>query len=315
MTDLPWPAGAPATGQIHLRADCSRCVGLCCVAPAFAASADFAVDKPAGRPCRHLQDDDRCGIHADLRDRGFPGCTLFDCFGAGQQVTQGTFGGARSWRDDPATAEAMSTAFGAMRQLHELLWHLTAASAADLPAELAGGLREALAATRRMADGTPGELAALDVPAHRQVVGGLLQRVSEQLRAGLPQARVDHRGADLIGAALRGADLRGASLRGAYLIGADLRGADLHRTDLLGADLRAADLRGADLGGSLFLTQPQLEAARGDGTTVVPAELGRPAHWPAGGPAPIPAGPRPARPRRHRRTARDRATGSDQRPT
>ncbi|WP_448613704.1 pentapeptide repeat-containing protein [Modestobacter sp. URMC 112] len=312
MTDLPWPAGSPPTGgRAHLRADCSRCVGLCCVAPAFAASADFAVDKPAGQPCRHLQGDDRCGIHADLRDRGFPGCTVFDCFGAGQQVTQGTFGGARSWRDDPATAEAMSAAFGVMRQLHELLWHLTAASAADLPAELAGGLREAMAGTRRMADGAPGELAALDVPTHRQVVGGLLQRVSEHLRAGLPQARVDHRGADLVGAALRGADLRGASLRGAYLIGADLRGADLHRTDLLGADLRAADVRGADLGGSLFLTQPQLEAAGGDGTTVVPAELARPAHWPAGAPAPS----RPARRRRQDRTRRGRATGSDQGPS
>ena len=279
-TDLPWPAGGPPTdGRAHLRADCSRCVGLCCVAPAFVASADFAVDKPAGRPCRHLQGDDRCGIHADLRDRGFPGCTVFDCFGAGQQVTQHTFGGARSWRDDPGTAAEVFAAFGVMRQLHELLWHLTAASAADLPADLAGELRNALDATRRTADGTPGELAALDVPAHRQVVGGLLQRVSEHLRAGLPQARVDRRGADLIGAALRGADLRGASLRGAYLLGADLRGADLHRTDLLGADLRAADVRGADLGESLFLTQPQLEAAVGDASTTLPASLARPRHW------------------------------------
>ena len=37
-----------------LRADCERCVGLCCVAPAFSASADFAIDKAAGRPCPNL---------------------------------------------------------------------------------------------------------------------------------------------------------------------------------------------------------------------------------------------------------------------
>ena len=77
-----------------LRADCSRCFALCCVAPAFAASADFAIDKPAGHPCPNLQEEDfRCGIHDRLRERGFPGCTVFDCFGAGQQVAQVTFGG------------------------------------------------------------------------------------------------------------------------------------------------------------------------------------------------------------------------------
>ena len=73
-----------------------------------------------------------------------------------------------------------------------------------------------------------------------------------------------------MGRDLRAHRLRGASLRGAYLIGADLRGVDLGGADLLGADLRAADVRGAGLAGCLFLTQPQLEAARGDGRTVIP---------------------------------------------
>ena len=68
---------------MDLRADCARCFGLCCVAPAFAASADFAIDKPAGQACPHLAGDFRCGIHDELRPRGFPGCTVYDCFGAG----------------------------------------------------------------------------------------------------------------------------------------------------------------------------------------------------------------------------------------
>jgi hypothetical protein len=255
-------------------------VGLCCVAPAFVASADFAVDKPAGRPCRHLRDDSRCGIHAQLRDRGFPGCTVFDCFGAGQHVTQGTYAG-RDWRDSPELAAAMFDAFGVMRQLHELLWHLAEAGTLELPDALAGELSDALTHTRRLTDASPDELAGLDVGPHRQAVGTLLQRASEHVRAGLPQSGVDHRGADLMGADLRRASLRGATLRGAYLIGADLRGADLRRADLLGTDLRAADLRGADLGDGLFLTQPQVEAARGDATTTIPPVLTRPGHWTA----------------------------------
>ena len=76
-----------------------------------------------------------------------------------------------------------------------------------------------------------------------------------------------------------GSRLRGASLRGALLIGADLREADLRTADLLGADLRAADLRGADLRDCLFLTVPQLAAARGNAATRLPAWAERPAHW------------------------------------
>jgi uncharacterized protein YjbI with pentapeptide repeats len=68
-------------------------------------------------------------------------------------------------------------------------------------------------------------------------------------------------------------------LRGALLIGADLRGADLHTADLLGADLRGADLSGADLTGSLFLLQSQVDTARGDAATHLPAGRIRPPHW------------------------------------
>ena len=261
--------------RTHLRADCSRCAGLCCVAPAFAASADFAVDKPAGRACPNLRDDFRCGIHAELRERGFPGCEVFDCFGAGQQLTQVTFGG-RSWREDPALAAAQFAALPVMRQLHEILWYLAEALASPGAAPLHGRVRTAQARTRELTGGTADELAAFDVGAYRREAGELLGQVSELVRGkGAP----DRRGADLMGRDLRRARLRNASLRGAYLIGADLRGVDLGVADLLGADLRAADVRGADLSRCLFLTRPQVEAARGDMSTRLPVVLDRPTHW------------------------------------
>ena len=103
-----------------MRADCTRCVALCCVAPAFSASADFAIDKAAGEPCPNLCADFRCSIHDWLRPRGFGGCAAFDCLGAGQKIAQVTFGG-RDWRADPALAAPMFAAFAVMRQLHELL--------------------------------------------------------------------------------------------------------------------------------------------------------------------------------------------------
>ncbi|MBN1092715.1 pentapeptide repeat-containing protein [Blastococcus sp. TML/M2B] len=272
MTPRPLPI---VPGREGLSADCSRCAGLCCVAPAFAASADFAVDKPAGTPCRHLQQDFRCGIHDRLRPEGFPGCTVFDCFGAGQRITQQTFGG-RSWRESPELATAQFAVLPVMRQLHETLWHLAEAAALPGAAALQPAVAAARAETERLAALDADALRALDVGAHRAGVGELLQRVSEAVRT---PTGPDRRGADLMGRDLRRARLRNASLRGAYLIGADLRGADLGTADLLGADLRATDVRGADLSACLFLTGPQLAAARGDVTTRVPAGLRRPQHW------------------------------------
>jgi hypothetical protein len=245
------------------------------VAPAFARSADFAIDKPAGTPCPNLRDDFRCGIHAELRERGFPGCEVFDCFGAGQRLTQVTFGG-RTWREDPALAAAQFAVLPVMRQLHEILWHLAEALAVPAAAPLYDEVRTATSRTEALAAGTEAELRSLDVGAYRREVGELLGRVSDVVRGpGAP----DRRGHDLMGTDLRSTRLRDANLRGAYLIGADLRGVDLGAADLLGADLRAADIRGADLSHCLFLTRPQVEAARGDMSTGLPVGLSRPTHW------------------------------------
>jgi hypothetical protein len=262
-----------ADARTHLRADCANCAALCCVGPGFAASADFAIDKPSGVPCPNLRADDLCGIHDRLRDRGFPGCQVFDCFGAGQHVTQGTFAG-RSWRQSPELAASMFGVLPVMRQLHETLWYL--AEAATLPAAvpLADEIDAARIRTEALSQGTAEELAALDTGAHRADVGRLLGRVSALVRSG-----PDHRNADLMGRDLRRGDLRDASLRGAYVIAADLRGLDLGTADLLGADLRDADLRGTDLSRCLFLTQPQVTAARGDMSTRLPVALSCPAHW------------------------------------
>ncbi|SCL73095.1 Pentapeptide repeat-containing protein, partial [Micromonospora citrea] len=234
---------SPSSAADDLRADCARCFGLCCVAPAFSASADFAIDKPAGQPCPNLRADSRCGIHADLRDRGFPGCTVFDCFGAGQRVAQHTFGG-RDWREAPGSAARMFDTFAVMRPLHELLWYLTEALALRPPQPLRDELAAARAETERLARGTPETLLAIDVDAYRGRVNPLLSRAGDAARARGGRPGADRRGARLFGADLRRADLRRANLRGALLIGADLRGVDLGLADLTGADCAGGPARG-----------------------------------------------------------------------
>ena len=265
--------------RLSLRADCERCAGLCCVVPAFSASADFAIDKDAGQACPNLQPDFRCAVHTRLRQEGFPGCAAYDCFGAGQHVTQVTFGG-QDWRRTPQVALSMFEVFTVMRQLHEMLWYLTEALSLQPARPLHHELRLALDQTEGLAQQGPDALVELDVTAHRREVNALLLRTSELVRAQVQRRGIDRSGADLVGADLRRADLRGANLRGACLIGADLQGADLRTADLTGADLRGADLAGADLTESIFLTQSQLDAAKGDLDTRVPPSLTHPTHWP-----------------------------------
>ena len=106
------------TDDASLRGDCSRCLGLCCVALAFDRGTHFGFDKPAGTPCRHLGDNHACAIHARLERDGFDGCAGYDCRGAGQLVTR-MFAG-HSWRDSPAVARQMFAAFAKLREIQTM---------------------------------------------------------------------------------------------------------------------------------------------------------------------------------------------------
>lgn len=255
------------------RADCTRCVGLCCVASPFSKSADFAIDKPAGTPCRHLGPDHRCGIHARLPEAGFPGCVSFDCYGAGQRLVQLRADGA-DWRADPGTAPEIFDAFYRLLGICELGWHVHAAMCRpELPAEHRAPLAAAQAAIEA-AERTPAPAAAL-----RRSVSELLSAVSADVRAHHGALGPDHSRTMQLGAAWRGRRLARASLFATCLVGADLRGADLRHADLRGTDLRGARVHGADLRGVLFLTAGQLVRTRGDAHTRLSPECPRPAHW------------------------------------
>jgi hypothetical protein len=282
---------------VSLAADCSRCVGLCCVAPAFAASADFAFSKPSGVACRHLAADASCTIHDRLIPSGFPGCVAYDCFGAGQRVVALFGGGPRS--------APMLSAYETVRQLHELLWYVADALSRPPAAPVHAAIADARRAIEAAIAGGPPSIEATDPAAHRATVAPLLRRASALTRTAVPPAAGrdlagrdlagrdlagrdlagrdlagrDLAGRDLAGRDLAGRDLSRADLSSASLIGADLRGAGLQVADLLAADLRGANLDGADLSGALYLTRTQVGSARGSATTRLPDGLPRPAHW------------------------------------
>jgi hypothetical protein len=125
----------------ELRADCTRCMGLCCVVPAFYSFQGFGFDKPAHTPCRNLTPGNRCTIHSDLVGHGFPGCADFDCYGAGQRVSQDLFAGV-SWRTSgPLVTERIFSAYSACVSIHRLMGVLVMAEA-SVPADRLALLHE-----------------------------------------------------------------------------------------------------------------------------------------------------------------------------
>lgn len=94
----------------RFRADCSQCCGLCCVVPPFLAVQGFGKDKRADTACAHLNCAGRCSIHTTRDLHGYIACQGFDCYGAGQWITQDLFAGA-TWADGPKIAGAMFAAY------------------------------------------------------------------------------------------------------------------------------------------------------------------------------------------------------------
>lgn len=269
-----------------LRVDCEKCFGFCCVALFFSASEGFPTNKEAGKPCINLQSDFTCTIHKNLRKKGLKGCTAYDCFGAGQKVAQVTYAG-QDWKQAPESANQMFEVFLIVRQLHETLWYLTEAFKRPVDNQIKEELSYMISETEGLTRLSAEEIIGLNVDVHRKEVNGLLSKTSELVRTkaqrgkqvSLKRKKTIAGRLDCIGVDFRKTNLRGEDLRGAFLIASNMSGADLSGVDFIGADLRDADIRGADLTDSIFITQSQINTAKGDSNTKLPISLVRPKYW------------------------------------
>lgn len=181
----------------------------------------------------------------------------------------------------------MYEVFLIMRQLHEMLWYLKQALLIQTNEKIKSKINDLITETEDITKSAPDLLIALDIEVHRDNVNTLLRQTSEFIRAkalsnrktNLKRKKTIAGRLDCIGADLKKINLKGADLRGAFLIASDLRGNDLSYADLIGADLRDADIRGANLKDSLFITQAQINSAKGDSNTILPKSIVRPASW------------------------------------
>ena len=104
------------------------------------------------------------------------------------------------------------------------------------------------------------------------ILNNLLAESSKYLRENLitklPNIKrnknYNHERVDWMGKKLNGKDLRGVNFKGAYLIA---------------ADMKYTDLSDANLSTSMFLTQMQINSAKGNAKTLLPLHIQRPLHW------------------------------------
>ena len=258
-----------------LRIDCEKCSGLCCVALYCMKTDGFPDNKPAGVPCKHLMPDFCCDIHGQLANKKMKGCLAYDCFGAGQKVTQSSYAN-ENWKTNPEKANEIFQVFKLVFQFHQMVWYLLEASSLVTDKRISAAVDTLIAQNIQMTALVPAEILEIDITNYQTEVNQVLKKVSHQLAADSFDKVVRK---DYLGKNFKRANLNGCDFSMTLMIAANLEGCSLKGANFLGADLRDANIRNTDLSGSLFLTQMQINAAQGNAITKLPSNLCRPTSW------------------------------------
>ncbi|MBW7572769.1 pentapeptide repeat-containing protein [Caproiciproducens faecalis] len=233
----------------------------------------FPADKGSGTPCKYLMPDFRCKIHSELKSRKMSGCLAYECLGAGQKTTQ-MYCPDHDWKANPAQAENIFQTFTIVFHLHQILWYLIEAFSLTSDEKTAAAIESLITENLQMTQQP--SLLNLDIAGHKLKVNNILKTVIGMISAECPASS---QGTDFLGKNFKKANLDRRDFSMSLLIAANLEGCSLDRTVFLGADLRDANIKNTDLSKCVFLTQMQINSAKGNSSTRLPAGLHHPAAW------------------------------------
>lgn len=257
----------------RFKLDCSKCSGLCCTALFFSDIDGFPYEKPASIPCRHLTNDFMCDAHADLEQNGWKGCRSYDCFGAGNYVTDILYQG-KTWKDDASSKQDIFSVFLIVYQLHQMLFYLCiAAMLANQRSyrhQIARYINEIIALCNRSED-----LKHLDIEELRGRINPLLKQAYIDVKPFTEKKKRFYH----FNESLQNQKLCYEDFSMSYLIGSDLSGSDLYGTCFLGTDVRDVKVMDCDLSNCIYLTQGQLNTMIGNQQTRIPWFFTRPSNW------------------------------------
>lgn len=258
-----------------LKIDCARCSGLCCVALYCIKTDGFPENKEAGKPCKNLMPNFHCAVHSQLAKNGMRGCLAYDCFGAGQMVTQLCYPD-KNWMTSTDQAREIFGVFLIVFQLNQMLWYLIEALSAVSGDHLAVDIEALILENEQMTSQCPNEILILDIEEYRSNVNRVLQKVIETI-AVYPANGGKRK--DFFGKDFKKENLDRRDFSMSLMIAANLEGCSLRGTIFLGADMRDVSILNTDLSECVFLTQMQVNSARGNLNTKIPANLSRPTTW------------------------------------
>lgn len=260
-----------------LKTNCSQCSGLCCTALFFSEMDGFPENKQAGKPCLNLQKNFRCKIHGELEKRKMKGCIGYDCFGAGQQVTQSIYSG-KTWQNTPGQAKEIFDVYIAVFQLYQIRYFLLEAMAI-LPAKvLRNNIKPLIEENEIICNSKPQDIVKFNIENHRSKANVFLKQVCNLLQKSLC-CRNTKCPSDFLGKNFENKDFSGLDFSTKLLIAANFNNCVFTGTIFLGADTRDADFSNVDLRDAVFLSQGQVNSAKGNRNTKLPQYLDYPFAW------------------------------------
>jgi uncharacterized protein YjbI with pentapeptide repeats len=260
-----------------LKSECEKCSGLCCTALFFSKIDGFPKDKIAGIPCVNLLENYQCKIHSQLNQKKMKGCIGYDCFGAGQQVTQVVYKG-KTWDAFPKQKSEIFDVFLKVYYLHQIRYFLIDSLLNISDVIIKEKIVKLLDENIEICDESPHRLMAFDVEEHRNKVNTVLKQVCALIQQ-MYNSENNHCPDDYFGKSFIKKNLSGFDLSSKLLIAADFTDCIFRGTIFLGADTRDANFNNADLSGAIFLTQGQINSSKGNSNTKIPSHLFYPPTW------------------------------------
>lgn len=259
----------------ELKIDCEKCSGLCCVALHCYKTDGFPANKNAGTPCSYLESNYSCNIHNKLIAKNYKGCVTYDCFGAGQKTTN-LFAGV-TWKKDENQAANIFALFLIVFQLHQMLWYLMDARVYTKDNELLVTIDTLVIEYEKLLERPIEDILQFNVEEYRNKVNHVLRHIIKEVVCINSSKQANY--INYLGKNFKGANLDRQDFSMSLLIAANMEGCSLTHASFLGADLRDANVCNANLSESIFLTQMQVNAAKGNLNTKIPCHLTRPFNW------------------------------------
>lgn len=261
----------------QFKIDCSKCSGLCCTALFFSKIDGFPENKSAGKPCIKLQHNYRCMIHHELEKRNMKGCIGYDCFGAGQHVTQHIYKG-ETWQTAQEKSKEIFEVFVVIFQLYQIRYFLEESKTIIPAKELWSDIQNLINENEVLCNSDPQTILEIDYENYRDSINIILKQVCNSIIKCYKKS-ANKMPKEFFGKSFNRIDMSGIDLSMKLLIAANFDGCTFDGTIFLGADTRDTNFSNADLREAVFLTQGQINSARGNRNTKLPKHLDYPTTW------------------------------------